>query len=165
MRIGLSCDIHQFAQNRKLVLAGVEIEYEKGLLGHSDADVLTHAIAEAILGALSLGDLGSFFPDSDPKYKDISSLILLAEVYRMMDEQGYQIGNIDSLVMIEEPKLAKYKTVMQKNIADVLHCNLNQVCIKATRGERLGFVGRKEGVMAQAVVLLEEKETIHYAKL
>ena len=158
MRIGQSIDIHQLVENRDLILGGVKIPYEKGLLGHSDADVLVHAIAEAIIGALALGDLGTHFPDNDPKYKDISSLILLEEVYKMMIANNYIIGNVDSTILIEEPKLAPYKKQMQKYIADILHCDINQVNIKATRGEKLGFVGNKEGVIAQAVVLLEEKK-------
>lgn len=158
MRIGQSIDIHQLVENRDLILGGVKIPYEKGLLGHSDADVLAHAIAEAIIGALALGDLGTHFPDNDPKYKDISSLILLEEVYKMMIANNYIIGNVDATILIEEPKLAPYKKQMQQNIANILHCDINQVNIKATRGEKLGFVGNKEGVIAQAVVLLEEKK-------
>ncbi len=158
MRIGQSIDIHQLVENRDLILGGVKIPYEKGLLGHSDADVLVHAIAEAIIGALALGDLGAHFPDNDPKYEGISSLILLEEVYKMMIANNYVIGNLDATVLIEEPKLAPYKKQMQQNIADILHCDINQVNIKATRGEKLGFVGNKEGVVALAVVLLEEKK-------
>lgn len=158
MRIGQSIDIHQLVENRDLILGGVKIPYEKGLLGHSDADVLVHAIAEAIIGALALGDLGTHFPDNDSKYKDISSLILLEEVYKMMIANNYIIGNVDATILIEEPKLAPYKKQMQQNIANILHCDINQVNIKATRGEKLGFVGNKEGVIAQAVVLLEEKK-------
>lgn len=158
MRIGQSIDIHQLVENRDLILGGVKIPYEKGLLGHSDADVLVHAIAEAIIGALALGDLGTHFPDNEPKYKDISSLILLEEVYKMMIANNYIIGNVDATILIEEPKLAPYKKQMQQNIANILHCDINQVNIKATRGEKLGFVGNKEGVIAQAVVLLEEKK-------
>lgn len=158
MRIGQSTDIHQLVYNRDLILGGVKIPYEKGLLGHSDADVLVHAIAEAIIGALSLGDLGKHFPDNDPHFKDISSLLILNEVYKMMTECGYIIGNIDSTIIIEEPKLAPYKEQMRENISKILHCNINQINIKATRGEKLGFIGRKEGVVAQAVVLLEKKK-------
>ncbi len=158
MRIGQSIDIHQLVENRDLILGGVKIPYKKGLLGHSDADVLVHAIAEAIIGALALGDLGAHFPDNDPKYEGISSLILLEEVYKMMIANNYVIGNLDATVLIEEPKLAPYKKQMQQNIADILHCDINQVNIKATRGEKLGFVGNKEGVVALAVVLLEEKK-------
>lgn len=166
MRIGISTDIHQLVEGRKFILGGVEIENETGLLGHSDADVLTHAIAEAIIGAMGMGDLGTFFPDNDPKYKNISSLLILKDVYNMMIDNNYVIGNIDTLVLCEQPKLSPYKKQIQINIASVLHCDPSLVNIKATRGEKLGFVGRKEGVVAQAVVLLEEnKEVTHYAKL
>lgn len=156
MRIGQSTDIHRFAENRQLILGGVLIPYEKGLDGHSDADALTHAIAEAILGALALGDLGHWFPDTDPRYKGMNSLLILKEVVRMMKEKGYKIGNVDSLILIEKPKMAPYIDAMRKNYAEILECNLSQVSVKATRGEKMGFIGRGEGVLAQAVVLLEE---------
>ena len=155
-RIGQSSDIHQLVENRKLILGGVEIPHEMGLLGHSDADALTHAIAESILGALALGDLGTHFPDHDPKYKGMNSLEILKEVYTMMLEQGYRINNLDALLMIERPKMAPYIETMRKNYADVLHCDLNQISVKATRGEKLGFIGREEGVQAQAIVLLSK---------
>jgi len=158
MRIGQSMDIHQLVEGRDLILGGVKIEYEKGLLGHSDADALLHAVAESIIGALGIGDLGSFFPDNDPKYKGISSIILLEEVYKMMDEKGYHVGNIDSTIMIEKPKMAPYKKQMEENIAKCLHCDVSRVNVKATRGEKLGFIGRGEGVQAVAVCLLEENE-------
>lgn len=157
MRIGQSTDIHQLVEGRDLILGGVKIEYEKGLLGHSDADVLLHAVCEAIIGALGLGDLGKHFPDTDPKYKGINSMILLAEVYKLMDLEGYKIGNVDSTVLLEQPKLAPHKAKMEENIAKVLHTDVKNINVKATRGEKMGFVGRKEGIMAQAVVLLEEK--------
>ncbi len=157
MRIGQAIDIHQLVENRDLILGGVKIEHQKGLLGHSDADVLLHAIAEAIIGALGLGDLGTHFPDTDEKYRGISSMKLLAEVGKMMRSLNYEVGNIDSTILIEEPKLAKYKQQMEKNIADVLKCEVSQVNVKATRGEKLGFVGNKEGVVALASVLLIER--------
>lgn len=157
MRIGQSTDIHRLVSDRKLILGGVEIESDLGLLGHSDADCLTHAIGEAILGALALGDLGRHFPDTDERYRGVSSLVLLKEIYKMMDERGYTIGNIDSLVLIEKPKMAPHIDKMRENIANTLHTSLDCVSIKATRGEGIGFVGRREGVMCQAVVLLEEK--------
>ena len=157
MRIGQSTDIHQLAEGRKLVLGGVEIPHTKGLVGHSDADALTHAVAEAILGALALGDLGKWFPDTDEKWKGVNSQIILKEVARMMDRKGYRIGNVDSLIMIEKPKMAPYIEKMRQNFADALHCSIDQVSVKATRGEKMGFVGREEGVQAFAVVLLEEK--------
>ena len=156
MRIGQSTDIHRFAENRKLVLGGVEIPYEKGLLGHSDADALTHADAEAILGALALGDLGHHFPDTDPKWEGVNSLIILKEVGKMMRDLGYRIGNIDSLILIEKPKMAPHIEEMRHNFAEALDCDISRVSVKATRGEGLGFVGRQEGVLAQAVVLLVE---------
>lgn len=156
MRIGQSTDIHRFADDRKLILGGVEIPYEKGLLGHSDADALTHAVAEAILGALALGDLGHHFPDTDPKWEGVNSIIILKEVGKMMKDKGYKIGNVDSLILIEKPKMAPHIEQMRQNFADALECDVDQISVKATRGEGLGFVGRKEGVLAQAVVLLEE---------
>ena len=156
MRIGQSTDIHRFAENRKLVLGGVEIPYEKGLLGHSDADALTHAVAEAILGALALGDLGHHFPDTDPKWEGVNSLIILKEVGKMMRDLGYRIDNIDSLILIEKPKMAPHIEEMRHNFAEALDCDISRVSVKATRGEGLGFVGRQEGVLAQAVVLLVE---------
>lgn len=156
MRIGQSTDIHRLAEGRKLILGGVEIPFEKGLLGHSDADALTHAVAEAILGALALGDLGHWFPDTDPKWKDVNSQIILKAVADMMRERGYHIGNVDSLVLIEKPKMAPHIQTMRQNFADALGCDISRISVKATRGEGMGFVGRMEGVMAQAVVLLEE---------
>ena len=158
MRIGQSTDIHRLQEGRKLVLGGVEIPSEKGLLGHSDADALTHALAEAILGALALGDLGKHFPDTDPKWKGIRSIRILEAVRDMMDEHGYRIGNADCLILIENPKMAPHIETMRRNFADALQCDISCISVKATRGEGLGFVGRQEGVMAQAVVLLEEKD-------
>lgn len=157
-RIGQSSDIHQLAEGRKLILGGVEIEHTKGLLGHSDADALTHAVAESILGALALGDLGSHFPDTDERYGGADSLYLLSCVYEMMKEKGYRIGNADALIMIERPKMAPHIQKMRENIAACLHCDIDQISIKATRGEKLGFVGREEGVLAQCVVLLMKGE-------
>ena len=160
MRIGQSTDIHQLAEGRKLILGGVEIPHTKGLVGHSDADALTHAVAEAILGALALGDLGKWFPDTDEKWKGVNSQIILEEVAKMMDEKGYKIGNVDSLIMIEKPKMAPYIQKMRENFSKALHCSVEQISVKATRGEKMGFVGREEGVQAFAVVLLEEKEHV-----
>ena len=156
IRIGHSTDIHQLVEGRKLILGGVEIEHTKGLLGHSDADALTHAVAEAILGALALGDLGHHFPDTDPKWEGVNSLIILKEVGKMMRDLGYRIGNIDSLILIEKPKMAPHIEEMRHNFAEALDCDISRVSVKATRGEGLGFVGRQEGVLAQAVVLLVE---------
>lgn len=156
-RIGQSVDIHQLVEGRKLILGGVEIPHEKGLLGHSDADVLLHAIAESILGALALGDLGKHFPDTSAAYKDMDSLWMLTQVYDMMEEKGYRVGNLDALIMIERPKMAPHISKMVENVANALHCETEQVSIKATRGEKMGFVGREEGAQAQCVVLLMKK--------
>ncbi len=158
MRIGQSIDIHQLDYNRPLILGGVHIPHEKGLVGHSDADVLLHAVAESILGALALGDLGHHFPDTDPAYKGISGMILLEKVYDLMDEKGYQIGNIDALILAEKPKMAPHIMQMRKNIAACLHCDISQVSVKATRGEKMGFVGQEEGMVSTCVCLLEEKK-------
>lgn len=156
MRIGQSSDIHRLTTGRDLILGGVKIEHTLGLLGHSDADALTHAIAEAILGALALGDLGHHFPDTDPAWEGVSSILILEEVAKMMAEKGYHIGNVDALIMIEKPKMAPHIQKMRENVAKALHTSIDNVSIKATRGEGLGFVGHEEGVLAQAVVLLEE---------
>ena len=160
IRIGQSTDIHQLVKGRKLILGGVEIEHEMGLLGHSDADALLHALAESILGALALGDLGKHFPDTDERYKDMNSLWMLRQVYKIMEEKGYAIGNLDAMIMIERPKMAPHIPAMRKHVAEALCCDMEQVSIKATRGEKLGFVGREEGVQAQCVVLLHKKEGI-----
>lgn len=160
IRIGQSTDIHQLVKGRKLILGGVEIEHEMGLLGHSDAYALLHAIAESILGALALGDLGKHFPDTDERYKDMNSLWMLRQVYKIMEEKGYAIGNLDAMIMIERPKMAPHIPAMRKHVAEALCCDMEQVSIKATRGEKLGFVGREEGVQAQCVVLLHKKEGI-----
>ena len=157
IRIGQSTDIHQLVPNRKLIIGGVEIPHELGLLGHSDADVLLHAIAESILGALALGDLGHHFPDNDNRFKGVSSLWILEQVYHLMNNNGYQIGNLDALVMIERPKMAPHILTMRENVARALHCDLSQISIKATRGEKLGFVGKEEGVQAQCIVLLNKR--------
>lgn len=161
MRIGQAVDIHPFCTGRPLILGGIEIPYEKGLQGHSDADVLLHAIAESILGALALGDLGAHFPDTDPKYKDADSKKLLAEVVQMMKKKGYTIGNIDATVLTEKPKLRDYIDTMRYNTSMILECGMDQVSIKATRGEKLGFIGREEGICAVCVCLLVKKpETV-----
>lgn len=155
MRIGQSIDIHQLVEGRKLILGGVEIPYEKGLKGHSDADVLLHAIIESIIGALGEGDIGKHFPDTDDRYKGISSMILLEETYKLMNEKGYKIGNVDAIIMTEQPKMAPHIPTMRNNIAKALHCDVTLINVKATRGEKLGFVGRGEGIVSQAVCLLE----------
>lgn len=158
-KIGFSYDVHQLVENRPLVLGGVEIEHQFGLLGHSDADCLIHAIAEAIIGALGLGDLGRHFSDQDPKYKDINSTYFLFEVKKMLKNENYRISNIDSTINIEKPHIAKYIPKMQEVIAKCLEINPSLVNIKATRGEGLGFVGGQEGVACYAVVLIEKIES------
>ena len=154
MRIGQSIDIHQLVEGRPLILGGVEIPYEKGLKGHSDADVLLHAIIESIIGAMGLGDIGKHFPDTDPQYKGISSMLLLQHTYDMMKQNGYTIGNIDATIIAQKPKLAPYREQMIKNVAKALNINENQVCIKATTEEGLGFTGEGLGISSQAIVLL-----------
>ena len=156
-RIGQSSDIHELVSDRKLILGGVEIPHEKGLKGHSDADALCHALAESMIGALALGDLGTHFPDTDEKYAGMSSLKILVEVYQMVSKEGYELVNADCLILIERPKMKDYIPFMKENISKVLEINENQINIKATRGEKIGFVGREEGVMAQAIVLLKRR--------
>jgi len=154
-RIGQGYDVHCWAQGRALVLGGVEIPYEKGLMGHSDADVLLHSICDAILGAMALGDIGKHFPDTDPAYKGISSLVLLEKVAGMLKEAGWEVNNLDVTVVAQRPKLAPYIPLMRERIAGVLGVDVGRVSVKATTSEGLGFVGREEGVAAQAVALLE----------
>lgn len=156
-RIGQSSDIHRLKEGRSLILGGVEIAHYKGCFGHSDADALLHAVAESILGALALGDLGKHFPDTDPQYAGISSMLLLKQVAKIMEEAGYGINNLDALIMIEKPKMAPHIEAMRKNIAACLNCDISQISVKATRGEGLGFIGKEEGVMAQCVTLLKKK--------
>lgn len=158
LRIGHSTDIHQLVPNRKLILGGIEIDYELGLLGHSDADCLLHAIAEALIGALGLGDIGTHFPDTDIKFKDISSQILLSKAFKLVKEKGYKINNLDCTIFAEKPKMALYIPKMKKRIASLLETAEENINIKATRGEKLGFIGRSEGIMCEAVVLLIKEE-------
>jgi len=155
MRVGTGFDVHAFAEGRKLILGGVEIEHDKGLAGHSDADVLVHAIMDAILGACGLGDIGIHFPDNDMKYKDISSLALLEEVGEKMSAKGFEIENIDTVLILQQPKVFKYFEKMKENIAGTLKIDIARVNLKATTTEHLGFCGRGEGVAAQAVALLK----------
>ncbi|SMO44168.1 2-C-methyl-D-erythritol 2,4-cyclodiphosphate synthase [Balnearium lithotrophicum] len=155
-RIGIGYDVHRLEEGYRLVIGGVEIPYPKGLKGHSDADVLVHAICDAILGALSLGDIGEHFPDSDDRFRGISSLILLKEVNRIVNENGYRVVNVDSTVVAQRPKLSPYKEEMRKNISEVLGISINSVSVKATTTEGLGFEGREEGISAQAVALLKK---------
>ncbi len=155
MRIGHGYDLHKLTENRKLILGGVDIPYEKGLLGHSDADVLLHAISDALLGAAALGDIGKHFPDTDEKYKGADSILLLKDVCRMLVEKGYSIQNIDSTVIAQAPKLKPYIEQMRKNIAEACNINIDQVNVKATTEEKLGFTGSGEGISAHAVCLID----------
>lgn len=155
MRIGHGYDVHRFAPERKLILAGIEIPHEMGLLGHSDADVLTHALMDAMLGAASLGDIGLHFPDSDDTFKGISSLVLLEKVKEIVENKGYKLGNADITVVAQAPKLRPYIDSMIDKISSTLGCERDCINIKATTEEKLGFTGRKEGISAHAVVLLE----------
>lgn len=156
MRIGHGYDVHRLTENRKLILGGVEIPYEKGLLGHSDADVLVHALMDSMLGALALGDIGKHFPDNDNSYKDIDSLVLLKRVNELILNNGYKMGNCDITVIAQRPKLAPFIFKMRKNIADILECDISQVNVKATTTEKLGFEGAGEGISAHSVCLLCE---------
>lgn len=155
MRIGHGYDVHRFAENRKCILGGVDIPYEMGLLGHSDADVLLHAIADALLGAAAMGDIGHLFPDTDEKYKGADSLVLLKKVVEAIKEKGYKIGNIDSTVIAQAPKLAPYINDMRANIAKACGCDISQISVKATTEEKLGFTGAKQGIAAHAVCIIE----------
>lgn len=158
MRIGIGYDVHRLVEDRKLIIGGVEIEYNRGLLGHSDADVLIHAIMDSILGALALGDIGKHFPDTDKMYKDISSINLLKIIYQLMREKGYKINNIDCVIIAQRPKLAPYIEDMRLTICKVLNTSKDNINIKATTTERLGFEGREEGIAAQVVCTID-KET------
>ena len=154
MRIGQGYDVHRLVEGRKLIIGGVDIPYEKGLLGHSDADVLLHAVMDALLGAAALGDIGQHFPDSDERYKGIASIALLKEVGKILQENGYMIENIDSTVIAQRPKLLPYRPQMAENIAAALGIEKEQVSVKATTEEGLGFTGTGEGISAQAIALL-----------
>ncbi len=155
MRIGQGYDVHRLKEGRKLIIGGVEIPYEKGLDGHSDADVLLHAIMDALLGAAALGDIGLLFPDTDEQFAGADSLKLLQKVGEVLDEKGYSVCNIDATVIAQEPKLRPYIDSMRKNIAETLKTDVSQVSVKATTEEHLGFTGRKEGIAAQAIVLID----------
>ena len=154
IRIGQGYDVHRLAEGRKMILGGVEISADKGPLGHSDADVLLHAICDALLGAIGLGDIGKHFPDTDQAYKNISSLILLEKVYALITERNYRVGNVDATLVLQKPKIALHVPAMKKNIAAVLHVEEERVSIKATTSEGLGFVGAGDGVVAYAVALV-----------
>ncbi|MFE8703805.1 2-C-methyl-D-erythritol 2,4-cyclodiphosphate synthase [Cytobacillus sp. FJAT-54145] len=153
-RIGQGFDVHQLAEGRPLIIGGIEIPYEKGLLGHSDADVLLHTIADACLGAIGAGDIGKHFPDTDPAFKDADSAKLLEHVWALVREQGYELVNADCTIIAQKPKMAPYIEQMKERIAGLLQCNPEQINVKATTTEKLGFTGRGEGIASQAVVLL-----------
>ena len=157
-RIGHGYDVHRLVEGRRLVIGGVEIKHDRGLLGHSDADVLLHAIMDAILGAMALGDIGRHFPDADMRYKDIASTELLCEVVKKMRNNGYSVSNVDATVVLEKPKVMPYIQEMIANIASILGVDVSDVNVKATTEEHLGFTGREEGIAAHAVVLLEKNK-------
>lgn len=157
MRIGIGYDVHKLVENRKLIIGGVTIPHEKGLDGHSDADVLVHAIMDSLLGALAMGDIGKFFPDTDMKYKGVDSMLLLKEVASFIDKKGYKIGNIDSVIIAQQPKMAPFIDSMRVRIAQVLEIDVEQVGVKATTTEHLGFEGRKEGISSSSVAILFKK--------
>jgi len=157
MRIGHGYDVHRLTEDRALILGGVQVPHDKGLLGHSDADVLLHAVMDAILGALGEGDIGKHFPDSDPTYKGISSMLLASRVREVMEQRGFLIGNIDATVIAQKPKLAPYIPEMRRNIAAVFGCDITAVNVKATTEEHLGFSGREEGIAAHAVCICVAK--------
>jgi 2-C-methyl-D-erythritol 2,4-cyclodiphosphate synthase len=154
MRVGLGYDVHRLVEGRKLILGGVEIPHEKGLLGHSDADVITHAITDSILGALALGDIGKHFPDTDEKYKGADSVKLLSHVYELVKSKGYKIGNVDSTIIAQRPKLAPYIDQMREVIAKTLETEIDNINIKATTEENLGFTGSEDGISSQSICLL-----------
>lgn len=156
MRIGIGYDVHRLEYNRKLIIGGVHIPYEKGLLGHSDADVLIHAIMDSLLGASSLGDIGKLFPDTEEKYKGISSILLLKEVGRLLKEKNYKIINIDSIIIAQKPKMSPYIDEMVKNISESLNISPSQINVKATTEEGLGFTGKEQGISSQSICLLED---------
>jgi len=154
MRVGLGYDVHKLVEGRKLIIGGVDIPHEKGLLGHSDADVLIHAVMDSILGALALGDIGKHFPDTDEKYKGANSMKLLEFVYNLINEKGYSIGNIDCTIIAQSPKMAPHIQNMRENIAKTLNTSIENINVKATTEEGLGFTGAKEGISAQSICLL-----------
>lgn len=155
MRVGIGYDVHKLVENRKLIIGGVEIEHELGLLGHSDADVLIHAIMDALIGAIGLGDIGKHFPDTDEKYKGISSLKLLKHVGELVANEGYEIVNIDSIIIAQAPKMAPHIEQMKKNMGETLGLDISRINVKATTEEGLGFTGKREGISAQAICLLK----------
>lgn len=157
MRIGLGYDVHKLVEGRDLIIGGVNIPHEKGLLGHSDADVLIHAIMDGMLGALALGDIGKHFPDTDEKYKGADSMKLLELVNKLINEKGYEVSNIDSIIIAQSPKMAPHIENMRKNIANVLNTDVDNISVKATTEEGLGFTGQKQGIASQSICLLNKK--------
>jgi 2-C-methyl-D-erythritol 2,4-cyclodiphosphate synthase len=155
MRIGMGYDVHKLVEERKLIIGGVEIPHEKGLLGHSDADVLLHAVMDSLLGAAALGDIGKHFPDTDERYKGISSILLLKEVGKLVKEKGFEIENIDSTIIAQKPKMAPHIISMARNIAEALEVSVDKINVKATTEEGLGFTGRCEGISSQSICLLK----------
>jgi 2-C-methyl-D-erythritol 2,4-cyclodiphosphate synthase len=164
MRIGFGFDTHQLVENRPLMIGGISIEHTKGSLGHSDGDVLIHSICDALLGAMGLADIGTHFPDYDPKLAGIDSKILLRQVVEMMSEKGFSINNIDTTIVLQQPKLVPYIQQMKESLCPILAISINQMAIKAKTSEKLGFIGREEGVSAYAVVLIEARRTVKGAK-
>lgn len=162
MRVGMGYDVHKLVEDRPLILGGVKIDYEKGLLGHSDADCLVHAIMDSLLGAAALGDIGKHFPDTDPAYKGADSMKLLAEVARMLDERNYIVGNVDATIIAQRPKMAPHIADMRKNVADVLNIDIDRINIKATTEEGLGFTGEGLGIACQSIALLETVDNYIY---
>ena len=158
MKIGIGYDVHKLVEGRDLIIGGVKIPHSTGLLGHSDADVLTHAVIDSIFGALGVGDLGRHFPDTDPKYKGADSLMLMKYSHDLMNEMGFEIGNIDCIIIAQAPKIAPHLDEMKKNFARILETDIRNINIKATTEEGLGFTGKKEGIASQAICLLKEKE-------
>ncbi len=158
MRIGIGYDVHKLTEGRKLILGRVEIPFKLGFEGHSDADILLHAIGDALLGACGKGDLGKYFPPTDVRWKDISSLILLKEVYKILQDEGYEVNNLDAVIVLEEPKIFSYTQEMKKNISEILEMKKEDINIKSTTSDGIGFVGKKEGAAAYAVVSIIKKE-------
>ena len=158
IRIGQGYDVHQLAEGRPFILGGIEIEHDRGLLGHSDADVLLHTITDAALGAIGGGDIGKHFPDTDPEFKDADSRKLMTHIWQYVKEQGYELGNVDCTVIAQKPKLAPYIEQMRESIAGLLEAGISQVNVKATTNEKLGSLGREEGIAALAVILLAERK-------
>ncbi|HHT7227118.1 TPA: 2-C-methyl-D-erythritol 2,4-cyclodiphosphate synthase [Bacillus cereus] len=156
-RIGQGFDVHEFAEGRPLIIGGITIPHEKGLIGHSDADVLLHTIADACLGAIAAGDIGKHFPDTDPAFKDADSAVLLQKVWAFVREQGYELGNLDCTIIAQKPKMAPHIESMRKRISELLKTSIDNINVKATTTEKLGFTGREEGIASQAVVLLQKK--------